>query len=452
MTGYIKNRYIDNVVNSYLVTSINVIRKVALSVPEEERDSSIRELTGQQWYVYTRSSDDEALPFYLVDGQLRNFDDELDYGLNKEDPDNFIKIAFIIEDALHLPAHTIGLLNKRVPRIFVPLIVDENQPVKSWISIPVGNIRPPNLQSIVLVWAISTLFFLIFSLWYAVRISRPLLQLKIASEAFAEGKLAKVDPNGPAEIYDLGMSFNRMVKALNESENVKRTMLSGLPHDLKSPLARMLLRVEMCEDEFIRNGMKNDISEMKAIIEQFINYVQGSDISNYHFEKQNLVELILERQDHWNNVGIEVKFDSDIDEALAYVDILAISRVIDNLISNSIKYALPPVEIKLTSLPEQSSWSIVFSDHGQGIPEERREEALRAFSRLDSARTLTGSSGLGLTLAKLIIESHQGSLELGSTDSGALMVSITLPFAETFKLQIPPPHKKFFDRLTDCFV
>src|SRR5690606_11362566 len=100
-------------------------------------------------------------------------------------------------------------------------------------------------------------------------------------------------------------------------------------------------------------------------------------------------------------------------------------RLLDNLITNALNHGKPPVEVALDAAKHHAI--ITVTDHGPGISAERREEALRPFSRLDEARTLTGSVGLGLALADAIVKAHNGTLDLGQAPGGGLQVTITLP-------------------------
>ncbi len=221
-----------------------------------------------------------------------------------------------------------------------------------------------------------------------------------------------------------------MLDALEESKAVQQTLLAGLPHDLKSPLARMRLRVELTDDVTFKEGMRNDVHEMQDMIDQFISYVRGSDLATYKFKTIDIGHWIEERVASWHNAGSPVHLRAQPATAVyASADTLSLGRVLDNLISNALKHGRPPVEVSLSVAEDKAVISV--ADHGDGIPAERRAEALRAFSRLDSARTMTGSVGLGLSLAETIVNAHNGRLRLDSSDSGGLLVTVTLPLVST---------------------
>src|SRR5690606_36975658 len=155
-------------------------------------------------------------------------------------------------------------------------------------------------------------------------------------------------------------------------------------------------------------------------------YVRGSDLATYKFQSVNIGDWVEERVASWHDAGSPVHLRS-LPAASAYVsvDTLSLGRVLDNLISNALKHGRPPVDVRLTLTDTQAMLSV--ADHGDGIPADRRAEALRAFSRLDSARTMTGSVGLGLSLAETIVSAHNGKLTLDSSDSGGLLVTVALP-------------------------
>src|SRR5690606_23322184 len=217
-----------------------------------------------------------------------------------------------------------------------------------------------------------------------------------------------------------------MLDTLAESAAVQRTLLAGLPHDLKGPLSRMWLRIEMSDDAALKDGMRQDVQDMQRMIDQFISYVRRSDEASYHYETLPLRPWLEERVAAWQQAGSDVQLlESPKDPLLLHADELALGRLIDNLITNSFNHGKPPVEITLRATSEKAILKL--RDHGPGISADRRTEAIRPFSRLDEARTRTGSVGLGLALADMIARAHGGTLELGDAPEGGLEVTIVLP-------------------------
>jgi two-component system osmolarity sensor histidine kinase EnvZ len=224
----------------------------------------------------------------------------------------------------------------------------------------------------------------------------------------------------------LGQRFNAMLDALAESSTVRRTLLAGLPHDLKGPLSRMWLRIEMADDSAFKEGMRRDIQDMQRMVDQFIGFVRGTDPGTYHFMPLAINAWLEEQASAWESAGSAVHLTELASQPMTVrADRIALGRLLDNLVTNAFNHGKPPVELALRA---EDGWAVIsVSDHGPGIAPARREEALRPFSRLDEARTRTGSVGLGLALADAVARAHGGSLTLDEAESGGLKVVIRLP-------------------------
>ena len=433
--NYLKERYIEDVVVNYLTTTIRTLRAAVAQIPAEHRASFIEEASQNKWRLWSRQLPKdtrfsqplrrnaqnhphrERVTEY-PSGDLRNNLRDLIHHLNRE-----------LNDGTR-----VGLSRGEKPRMYISLQPElnefDNTVIREWLVIPLDRIEPPNMQAIMVAWLSINLLLIAMAAGFAWHITRPLARLSRAADQLAQGRPERVTPAGPTETRLLGERFNAMLDALEESKQVQQTLLAGLPHDLKSPLARMWLRLEMTDDQALQEGMRNDVQDMQRMIDQFIGYVRGSDPGTYTFSKLNLNTWIDERVSSWEGAGSPV-FLKRLPPHKVFVnaDGLALGRLVDNLISNALKHGQPPVEVHVRTHQQQVVISVC--DRGEGIPLERRTEALRAFSRLDSARTKTGSVGLGLALADIIAKAHHGTLELGSSESGGLRVDITLPLADS---------------------
>src|SRR5690606_38300145 len=171
---------------------------------------------------------------------------------------------------------------------------------------------------------------------------------------------------------------------------------------------------------------RHDVQDMQRMIDQFINFVRGSDQGYYHYAPLPLRPWLEERVGAWQQAGSDVRLlrvtQTDV---ILQADELALGGLVDNLITNAFNHGKPPVEISLDVSTEEAILKL--RDHGPGISAERRTEALRPFSRLDEARTRTGSVGLGLALAEMICRAHGGTLALEDAEDGGLEVVIRLP-------------------------
>jgi len=274
-------------------------------------------------------------------------------------------------------------------------------------------------------WLTGLALVLLIAAWFSWHITQPITRLVDATDQLAAGKPARVEPAGPAEIKRLGERFNAMLEALSQSEATRRTLLAGLPHDLKAPLSRMWLRIEMTEDVALKDGMRKDLQDMQHMVDQFIQYVRGSDPATYRFENFALNDWIIERVANWNSARNEVVLSNTSAVVLVNADSVALSRLLDNLISNALHHGAPPVEVTLSATDD---WTLLtVSDHGSGIAPAKRTEALKPFVRLDEARTRTGNVGLGLALAEAIAQAHGGTLSLDQASHGGLEVNVRLP-------------------------
>jgi two-component system osmolarity sensor histidine kinase EnvZ len=246
-----------------------------------------------------------------------------------------------------------------------------------------------------------------------------------ATDKLAAGTPAPVDPTGPTELRVLGERFNAMLAALRLSESTKRTLLAGLPHDLKAPLSRMWLRVEMSDEPALKEGLRNDLQDMQHIVDQFIHYLRGTDVESYRFTSFSLDHWLRERVATWQQTGKAVHLDGEPARGSIRGDQVALSRLLDNLIGNALHHGAPPVHVRLVA--EAKTAVLTVTDHGPGIPQALRAEALKPFVRLDEARTRSGNVGLGLSLVESIVRAHAGTLTLGQGPEGGLQVEVRLP-------------------------
>lgn len=297
---------------------------------------------------------------------------------------------------------------------------------REWLVIPIDRLDPPLTTPILAWWSGGLALVLLVAFWFSWHISRPITSLVQATDQLAAGKPARVEPAGPSETRLLGERFNAMLDALRESESTRRTLLAGLPHDLKAPLARMWLRIEMTDDLALKNGMRTDLQDMQHMVDQFIHFLRGTDIATYHFAPIALADWVQERIGNWHGAADGIVHLIGLPAIVTVnADSVALSRLLDNLVSNALHHGTPPVHVTLAA---QGPWAVLtVSDHGSGIAPELRDDALKPFVRLDEARTRTGNVGLGLALADAIARAHGGSLTLGQGPEGGLQVQVLLP-------------------------
>lgn len=259
----------------------------------------------------------------------------------------------------------------------------------------------------------------------ASRISRPLSLLVNAANQLRKGKTPERLPeDSMSEISEVSHTFNRMSDALAELDQERTLILAGVSHDIRTPLARLRLAVEMLpeNEEALKSGMVDDISDMDNIIHQFVDFVKGVEGERSQMVDINSILKNVQQRHSRAGRNLVVQFSPTYFIA---VRPLALQRLIDNLVGNAYNYGGGDVNITSKILAHDIVISVI--DNGPGIPESHLEKLLRPFERLDTARTNAGGSGLGLAIAERIARLHHGSLKLINRPEGGLEARLTLP-------------------------
>ena len=251
-------------------------------------------------------------------------------------------------------------------------------------------------------------------------INQPLARLSQAASAIMEGKpLRPLPETGIAEIRATNRSFNQMAEELARIDSDRTIILAGISHDLRTPLTRLQLEVELAHlSESARQGMHSDIAQMDAIIGQFLDFAKPMDATR--IATMNLSELLLSVVQSAQRLP-DIKIRHFIaDNMIISGNVVEISRLINNLIENTRRYGKTPgenyAEIILVCKPQERNKIkrivLQFSDSGPGIPEEDTERLLRPFTRVDSARSQANGAGLGLAIVHRIVQQHKASMRL----------------------------------------
>ena len=265
----------------------------------------------------------------------------------------------------------------------------------------------------------------------AARINRPLNLLVSAADRLRNGERPdKLPEDSVTELREVSSTFNKMADSLAQLDAERTLILAGVSHDIRTPLARLRLSVEMLPDDGcanLKHGMIEDIADMDNIIHQFLDFVRGVEGEPTQMVDVNtLLQSLQERQARAGRQLI-VTFAPTY-----YVAIrpLAMQRLQDNLVGNAYEYGRGEVSVK----SEIQAGHIVISvlDNGPGIPESHVEKLLRPFERLDTARTNAGGSGLGLAIADRIAKLHKGKLELLNRPEGGLEARLSLPIKANY--------------------
>ena len=252
--------------------------------------------------------------------------------------------------------------------------------------------------------------------------TRPIIRLAEASEKFGKGEdLKEFRPSGALEIRKAGLEFDKMRKRIIRHLNQRSEMLSGISHDLRTPLTRIKLQLAMIKDKTLSEKLSSDVDEMEKMLNEYLQFAStGAKEKTEMFDLSELVQNLIKK---YENPNIIQNFKNEI-----YYNGRKnlISRCINNLIENSLKYG-KKIEVKIEK--NQDNIMISISDDGPGIPENEYENILKPFYKIDKSRSETKSSvGLGLSIASDIVRSHGGDIKFSKSKYSGLEVSIFLPF------------------------
>ena len=268
---------------------------------------------------------------------------------------------------------------------------------------------------------VPALIMVIISLIFLKNQTRPITALAKAAERFGKGEeIEEFKPSGAAEIRQAGFEFDKMRKRILRHLNQRSEMLSGISHDLRTPLTRMKLQTAFIKDKDIANKLTEDINEMEKMLNEYLQFTSSSYLEKD--ELFNLSELIEEVITKYNNKNI-----SKIVPNRIYFNGRKnlIRRCVNNLIDNALKYG-EKVNIELSK--KTTNIFVKIEDDGPGIPENEYDNVFKPFYKIDKGRAETKSSvGLGLSIASDIIRSHGGNVKLEKSSLNGLSVKIFFP-------------------------
>jgi two-component system, OmpR family, osmolarity sensor histidine kinase EnvZ len=293
-----------------------------------------------------------------------------------------------------------------------------------WAGFPLP--RPgEDTPSRALEWSLIALAVLLVSAYaFARYLARPLRQLNDAVARVGEGQSPPPLPeSGPSEIVNLNRGFNRMLSNLTQAEEDRTLLLAGVSHDLRTPLARLRLGIEVgMRDEKERGGMVADIEEMDKIIGQFLDFARGDRGATTELSELN--EIIATLVERYRRGGRDVVFAAGELPPLP-LRATAMSRLASNLLDNALSYGKEPVEI--TTKRVGPSIVLEIADRGPGIPADQVDRLKRPFTRGESARSGVAGAGLGLAIVERIARMHGGTFDLIGREGGGTLARVTLP-------------------------
>ncbi|SHK23278.1 two-component system, OmpR family, osmolarity sensor histidine kinase EnvZ [Shimia gijangensis] len=252
---------------------------------------------------------------------------------------------------------------------------------------------------------------------------RPITKLAQASEAFGRGRHIPYNPGGAIEVRSAGNAFLDMRSRIERQIEQRTMMLSGVSHDLRTPLTRLRLGLSLLDDEEAEL-LERDVEDMQRLLDEFLSFARGA--SEGEPEEVDPIALVQGLVEDGARGGRDVSLGKVNGEGVVSLRLVGIKRAVENLIGNAVRYgSRAVVSLELTD----KFLRIRVEDDGPGIPVEDREEALKPFARLEPARNQNKGTGvgLGLSIAADVARAHGGVLRLGDSDTlGGLQADIVI--------------------------
>lgn len=293
------------------------------------------------------------------------------------------------------------------------------------IKLPYKAILNPT-TSIFVLWIIFlTILLLSISLIFSKNQIKSIIELTDTAESYGRGeKTDKYKPSGAKEIRQAGLAFLKMRDRI-ERQTAKRTqMLAMISHDLKTPLTRMKLQVELMNESEEKEELQYDIDSMQHMIDSYLDFARGEGGEDFKpINLNNWISSYIKTKWSENNISLNISPD----QVITLIKPHSFQRAIANLVGNAFKHS-SKVKISLSSSEDEAL--IIIEDNGKGIKKDERKSVFKPFYRADKSRSLDNSAGVGLGLAitKEIISGHYGTITLGESKSlKGLLVQIQLP-------------------------
>jgi two-component system osmolarity sensor histidine kinase EnvZ len=317
-----------------------------------------------------------------------------------------------------------------VAGLWISLNIDDD---RYWLFID-RDLAARNIGTQWMGWAAVALALSILGAILITRvINRPLARLSNAARELGTGRTPLPLPaSGPAEIRTVNESFNRMVTDLGKLEEDRAVLLAGISHDLRTPLTRLRLELEMAGlPGEARDAMIADLEQMDAIVRQFLDYARRSP--QQPAERIDLTSLV---KGAVARSRIELEPHAKVELLVAGGVVISgyrteLERVLDNLLVNAAHYGRDPatgrLDVTVSLATDGQDAVISVADYGPGVPAEQIERLLRPFERGDSSRSGSGGAGLGLPIVQRIARLHGGALRLLANAPHGLRAELTLP-------------------------
>ncbi|MCF8178522.1 MAG: HAMP domain-containing protein [Sulfuritalea sp.] len=396
-----------------VVSIANLTRAALISARPEARREFLRDLSDREGIrIYPADVADRVAP--LPDRALLQ------------------RVEALVKEQLG-PSTRVSLEREGERALFVSFRIDDSEEGYYWLALP-----PERIERVFplgwLGWGVAALLLSLLGAWLIVfRITRPLKALQHAARKVGAGETApRLDESGPTELATVAHAFNQMSADLELIDQDRALILAGISHDLRTPLTRLRMGIEMAADEELSEGMSADVEEMDKTIGQFLDFARSE--SGEALQEVDITALLVEIATQYRRRGFRVTVSSPpaANESTPrhpgslQVRPQALRRAINNLIDNALRYAGSESPVELALDVANGEFDIEVRDSGPGIPAEEVEHMKRPFTRLEAARSNVTGAGLGLAIVERIVRSHNGRLELLPRPDGGLIARLVL--------------------------
>ncbi len=289
--------------------------------------------------------------------------------------------------------------------------------------IPKEMVSTSSVRLFLLWTTLPSLVLIIIALIFLKNQTKPLVKLAKAAERFGKGDYVNdFHASGSQEIRKAAFEFDRMAKRINRHLNQRAEMLSGISHDLRTPLTRLKLQLAMLKQKELSEKMSKDIDEMEKMLNDYLQFAKTQ--AQESTSTINLNGLLSSIKNEFNNEKIIL---NNCDEIISMQGRpIALKRSFENIVQNGLTYGN---KVNIDVQKGNKRAFITIEDDGPGIPDDQYKNVFKPFFRLDKSRSLNQSGvGLGLAIVEDIINSHGGNIQLGKSRYKGLLVKVSLPF------------------------
>ena len=287
---------------------------------------------------------------------------------------------------------------------------------------PKEKIATSSVRLFILWLTVPSLILILIAILFLKNQTKPIVKLAKAAEKFGKGDYVnEFKTSGALEIRKASYEFDRMAKRINRHLKQRSEMLSGISHDLRTPLTRLKLQLAMLSQKEISKNMSDDIDEMEKMLNDYLEFSKTQ--SQEETVKIDINKLLEKIELNINNKNLTIK---KVNQIFINGRPNSLRRCFENVINNGLNYG----EKVVINISFSSNLLILtFDDNGPGIPRDQFKNVFKPFFRLDKSRSLNKSGvGLGLSIVEDIVNSHGGNIQLNESKLGGLQVKISLPF------------------------